>query len=444
MASIATEPNGRRRLLFSDSSGKRRTVRLGRIQQRHAEAIKLKVEALLSAEIAGRPPDDETARWVAGLDDALYEKFVAVGLLPSRDATLLGPFIERYIASRSDLAAGTLKTFRQAQSWLLRYFDPSTPMRLITLGDAEDWRNFLITSGLAENTIRTHTKKMRHFCNAAIKRGLITSNPFNEIPATVRANPKRFYFVDRATIETVIAACPDHQWRIILALARYGGLRCPSEVLELRWTDIDWDRNRITVHDAKRRRNPDKAIRVIPLFPEVARWLLLAHEEAAPGAEYVITRYRDTNLNLRTQLLRIIRRAGLEPWPKLFQNLRSTRETELAEEFPMHVVCRWIGNSQPVAAEHYLQLTDEHFERAVRGAGESDELDDTRSPNGRGVAQNPAQHSAAERGIASQDVQGESSQPVVNTNDGDVSRKGAKGRKRREVPPRGVEPLLPR
>jgi len=34
----------------------------------------------------------------------------------------------------------------------------------------------------------------------------------------------------------------------------------------------------------------------------------------------------------------------------------------------MHVVCAWIGNSQPVAAQHYLQLTDEHFRRAVSGS----------------------------------------------------------------------------
>lgn len=47
------------------------------------------------------------------------------------------------------------------------------------------------------------------------------------------------------------------------------------------------------------------------------------------------------------------------------QNLRSTRETELAETFPIHVVTRWIGNTVPVAAKHYLQLTDEHFDRAV-------------------------------------------------------------------------------
>jgi hypothetical protein len=50
----------------------------------------------------------------------------------------------------------------------------------------------------------------------------------------------------------------------------------------------------------------------------------------------------------------------------LFQNLRSTRETELAESWPEHVVCAWIGNSKAVAKEHYLQVTEEHFERAAK------------------------------------------------------------------------------
>ena len=31
----------------------------------------------------------------------------------------------------------------------------------------------------------------------------------------------------------------------------------------------------------------------------------------------------------------------------------------------MHVVCSWIGNSEAVAAKHYLQVTDKHFARAA-------------------------------------------------------------------------------
>jgi hypothetical protein len=49
----------------------------------------------------------------------------------------------------------------------------------------------------------------------------------------------------------------------------------------------------------------------------------------------------------------------------LFHNLRSTRHTELAEKFPLQVVCGWIGNTRAVAQDHYLQVTDAHFAHAV-------------------------------------------------------------------------------
>ena len=71
--------------------------------------------------------------------------------------------------------------------------------------------------------------------------------------------------------------------------------------------------------------------------------------------------------NLRTQLMRIIKRAGLPPWPKLFHNLRASRETELAAEYPIHVACAWIGNSAAIAAKHYLQVTDADYDRGAGG-----------------------------------------------------------------------------
>ncbi|MEX0775685.1 MAG: hypothetical protein WD042_08205 [Phycisphaeraceae bacterium] len=95
----------------------------------------------------------------------------------------------------------------------------------------------------------------------------------------------------------------------------------------------------------------------MPIFPELLPHLREVFEQAEPGSEYVITRYRQANANLRSQLQRFIHRAGLQPWPKLFHNLRATRETELAEHFPLHVTCAWIGNSSAIAAKHYLQVT---------------------------------------------------------------------------------------
>jgi hypothetical protein len=212
------------------------------------------------------------------------------------------------------------------------------------------------------------------YFRAALRHRLIPSNPFADINGKVRGNPARYRFITREMTSHILDACPDLDWRLLVVLARYGGLRTPSESLSLTWQDIEWEKNRVTVHSPKTEHHEGKATRVIPLFPELRPYLEEARYRAEPGTTHVIKRYhfdaKETRTgwkqcNLRTTFGKIIRRAGLLPWPKLWQNLRSTRQTELAESFPSHVVAKWIGNSERIAEEHYLQLTDEHFERAI-------------------------------------------------------------------------------
>lgn len=110
--------------------------------------------------------------------------------------------------------------------------------------------------------------------------------------------------------------------------------------------------------------NEGKGSRVVPIFPELLPLLEDAFEfEDASG--FVIQRYRDKRHNPRTQLNRIIRKAAGSPWSKLWQNLRSSRETELVDQYPVQTVTAWLGNSPAVALRHYLQVTDMHLQRAV-------------------------------------------------------------------------------
>ena len=122
------------------------------------------------------------------------------------------------------------------------------------------------------------------------------------------------------------------------------------------------------VHAPKTEHHEGGGDRVVPIFPELRPYLDDAWAVATDKAEFVVSRRAGAGVNLRTHLLRIIKRAGLKPWPKPFQNLRASRETELAERFPMHVVCSWIGNSERIAAKHYLQVTDDHFDLAQEAA----------------------------------------------------------------------------
>ena len=142
-------------------------------------------------------------------------------------------------------------------------------------------------------------------------------------------------------------------------------MRCPSELLALTWADVNWATGRMLVHSAKTEHHEGKGTRLVPIFPEMRPYLEAVWEAAEPGTVHVITRYRDANANLRTQLQRIVAKADLKPWPKLFQNLRASRATELASEYPAHVAAAWLGHSTLVANKNYWQVTDDDFAKAI-------------------------------------------------------------------------------
>ena len=67
------------------------------------------------------------------------------------------------------------------------------------------------------------------------------------------------------------------------ALARFGGLRIPSEAFSLKWSDVDWERNRMSVPSPKTERL-GKTHRVIPLFSLIRPHLEAAFDQATEGS----------------------------------------------------------------------------------------------------------------------------------------------------------------
>ncbi len=365
MASIAEDPNGRKRIIFADGDGARKAIRLGKCDRKAAENFRLRIEKIVSAKITGGTADDETTRWITNLTGQMYDKLAAVGLVKQRNSQRLAAFIDGWITNRTDVKSATATVFGHTRRNLVEFFGADKVLRDITRGDADQWRSYLTNQKLAGPTMRRRCGIAKQIFRAAVRRELILFNPFEDLTASGQANPARSFYITKEMAQAVLDACPDAEWRLLFALSRFGGLRCPSEHLLLTWKDVDWANNRMVVHSPKTEHHAGGDVRIIPIFPELLTHLREVFERAAPGTAFVITRYRSANSNLRTQLNRIIKRAGLVPWPKLFQNLRATRETELADIYPEHVVCKWIGNSRVVARKHYFQVTEEHFAKAV-------------------------------------------------------------------------------
>lgn len=224
------------------------------------------------------------------------------------------------------------------------------------------------------------------FFNAAVEHRYIDANPFRGVGGSVRSNRARMEFISLADSLKVMESCPDNETRLVFALARFGALRTPSETFRLKWEDVKVKENKFQVHSPKTERHADggeplgadlpelkplldqawaEAPTMPPMpdksVPEAERARIMAEREAA---SYVIQRLRH-HANLGTLFKRICKRAGVIAWGKFFQNMRSTRQTELVTiTGSLADACTIVGNKTATAMEHYHQMTDGTMNKA--------------------------------------------------------------------------------
>lgn len=375
------------RLQFRDLEKRKRSIWLGDVRESEAQDIREHVVHLLERVANERPPEMATAKWLDGSGKKYRNKLAKCGLVESttervaRDLTL-SAWIDEFFAERTDAKVSTHGTYKRAKTKLLTHFGHKKRLRDVTVTDAKKWRVWVKTKSntrskktktCSEETTRRMTGIAKLLFNEAVERGLVESNPFKGLASTAMGNEKRKHFVPAETIEACMDHCPCDDWCLILALCRFGGLRCPSELVLLRWSDVDLPGGKMVINAPKTEHHSSGGVRVCPIFPELRPYLELAWDNAPDdgSAEFVINRYRRPDQNLHSTFRKILVRAGIQPWPRLFQNLRASRETELMARYPVKDVASWLGNSTPVAMKHYAMATDEAFQAAADPTGQT-------------------------------------------------------------------------
>ena len=135
---------------------------------------------------------------------------------------------------------------------------------------------------LAAATINRRLKMARMFFVYAKKLKLISENPFAEVNHKYRNPEERRHYVSREDIVMVLEHT-NRDWRIIIALARFAGLRCPSEVFSLKWEFVDFAQKRMLVHSPKTEHLANKSSRIMPIFSCLRPYLQDAFNSAKPG-----------------------------------------------------------------------------------------------------------------------------------------------------------------
>ena len=366
----------------------RRTVRLGKIPEKSARTWLHRIEALVACKVGGIPFDADLAGWLRDLPEDAHGRLAAVGLVAGRQAVevvTLQALCDAF-TTRAVVKAGTAAAYKQTLDSLLTFYGAEKPITAITVESADEWRAWVATdregkssrttkrtttdNRLAPATVAKRVNVARCLFGRAVRWEWLTKNPFGILRAGSQANPARSHYVGLETIDAVLEACPNLQWRMVVALCRLAGLRCPSEVGALTWGDVNWEKGRLVVRSPKTEHHGgEHAVRVVPIVPDLRAMLDEAFHRPDADPLFVVpmAAQRGAGANLRTTLEKVILRAGCKPWPRLFQNLRSSCVTDWVQRYPAHEAAAWAGHSPAVAAEHYLMGRDHHFADAVAG-----------------------------------------------------------------------------
>lgn len=344
--------------------GVRRKLWVGPVTVTGAKSIALHLDRLkIAAETATNPPS-ETIRWTAAVSPRIRRQLAAWGLIElgvSAESLprTLGEYSQHYLDGRTDIAVSTRKRLTNSRRHMLLTWPESTALAAITPGDCDRFARAMRAKFKPSHAGKT-IGDCRQIFAAAVRDRLITDNPWDGIDASQPHDRSREHYLTRSDAAKLITACEPY-YAALVSLARFCGLRVPSEPLALQWSDIDWATGRMTVRAQK-----TNSVRVVPLLPECRRQLELLFELAPDGAVHVFNRARaSAGTEWRAQISAAITRAGLAPWPKLFQNMRASARTDLESKFPDHVVNYWLGHSSRVGRQHYTRIHDEHYDSAV-------------------------------------------------------------------------------
>lgn len=276
----------------------------------------------------------------------------------------------------TQVAASTQAIWKLIGDRLFALFDEGRTLRSIGEQEAHAARDEL-TKIYQEATVSTTIGRFRTFWTWAVDKGYAEKNVFQSVKKGSCVNRNKDFQIPREWTDRILDACPSQNWRTLFALWRVGGLR-QQEPLQLTWSCVNWEKKRLLVPSPKTSRYEGREARLIPLFPILERELSASFEMAPEGEPYVV--YENRRKNFDTGFKRILFWAGLPPWKKLFQNMRSSCENDLIEDgFPAHVVGAWLGHTSKVQERHYLRVLDAFFDRAV--AEKSAEFADRQAEN---------------------------------------------------------------
>lgn len=354
------------------SDGKQKQIYLG-INHTQASANRAGdvIRELLLCRYRGDVPPTDLMKRLKMLESRIQASIERHGLLGGwTGGVTLGELIDRFMETKSGIKEVSIRTFSDRFNRVRHYFDCSRPASSVTEDDASSFKAHLLKErGFSPVSAAASITDCRSMYRYAIRKKLVVENPFECIVAGPLTNDSRFRFIERELIEKTLQYCIGDHVKFGVMLSRYAGLRIPSEIRHMKYSDFG--KEGFFVHE-----NTKTGRREVPFFHEL-REMFYSLKERNRKDEYVFPRSMVSKWGLTSRYVGALERGKIERWPRLFNNLRASCVTEYDElGFTEKTLDSIFGNTERIRKRHYSGFRKDRAFMQILGTKKSivDEL----------------------------------------------------------------------
>lgn len=317
--------------------GKQYRVSTQTTDKRTAEKIYAKV---ISEIIEGKWFDREKAEYLTF--DLMMEKFMKEH----------APLVSKSMQER----------YKHALKRLIAYFK-DIRIKDITPALINDYIQHRLSLGVKNATVNRELAMLSKAFNLAVKKWLwCKSNPVSSIGRLPENNTIVRWLTDDEQDRLLKSSelYLNGQLKEIITVAVYTGMR-ESEILNLKWKDVDLFKQTITVKESK-----NKEQRTIPMHPRVVE-VLKAKSKNPVQSIYIFHTRKGTPISRRTLIdafQKAVKKAGIKNFR--FHDLRHTFATRLVQQgIDLYTVAKLLGHKTISVTTKYAHHSVDSLRKAL-------------------------------------------------------------------------------
>ncbi|HHT9126695.1 MAG TPA: tyrosine-type recombinase/integrase [Candidatus Brocadiia bacterium] len=219
---------------------------------------------------------------------------------------------------------------------------------------------------VAPATVNRELACIKHMYTKAIEWGYVKLNPGKGVKV-LKEPPGRLRYLKPDEVEALLKECPGYIRPIVLTALNTGMRK--SEILHLRWAEVDLENRKITVTNTK-----NNEVRVIPINQTLLRELSALPQN--PKSGYVFTNgHGRPFVDIKKGFASALKRAGIEDFR--LHDLRHTFGSHLVMQgVDLRTVQQVMGHKEIKMTMRYSHLSPEYVQEAM------ERLDNVWTPHG--------------------------------------------------------------